>query len=338
MHKLYTIIQDVEKTHHNLGNAVAFSAICIKARICLLIVSPAGCGKSVVSEAIGATYPTTIRMDSVTRSGLRDFKEEFTNFKGLVVIDDMGKIDSSYNRRHTISSFAELCYSHFISKHTMAVTLEIADFFGSAILNIQPSILAEVYEFAEWESVIQDKTCRYYHLYRPTIPMDSKPSVSIDWGIDLDKVKKPDHRYKMYPKLDAVAGIQWSDARVLEHLDKLLQATAALDRRDYVSNEDMVLLHKLMKPMSIERYIFKKYGFETGRHMETNLAAVLVEFASWRNITIERIARDYKISPSTVYSLLVDIREWFEESSVASKRLVPTAALKKVLKEAGVEK
>ncbi|GAI19551.1 unnamed protein product, partial [marine sediment metagenome] len=152
------------------------------------------------------------------------------------------------------------------------------------------------------------------------------------------KVKKPDHRYKMYPKLDAIAGIQWSDARVLEHLDKLLQSTAALDGREYVSNEDMVLLYKLMKPMSIERYIFKKYGFETGRRMETNLAAVLVEFASWRNITIERIARDYKISPATVYSLLVDIREWFEVSSVASKHLVPTKELKKVLKEAGVGK
>lgn len=338
MHKLHTIIQGVEKTHPNLGNAIAFSAICVKARMCLLIVSPAGCGKSAISESVRETCPLSYRMDSVTRSGLRDFKEEFTNFKGLVVIDDMGKIDSSYNRRHTISSFAELCYSHFISKHTMAVTLEIADFFGSAILNIQPSILAEVYEFAEWESVIQDKTVRYYHLYRPIKPMDTKPSFNMDWGIDLDMVHKPDHRYKLYAKLDDIAGIQWSDARVLEHLDKLLQATAALDRRENVSNEDMALLYQLMKPMSIERHIFKKCGFETGRRMETNLAAVLVEFASWRNITIERIARDYKISPSTVYSLLVDIREWFEASSPASKRLIPTPELKKVLKGAGVEK
>ncbi|GAH53668.1 unnamed protein product, partial [marine sediment metagenome] len=56
-------------------------------------------------------------------------------FGGLVVIDDLGKVDTNYSRIHTVTSFAELCYSHFISKHTMTVTVEIGEFHGSAILN-----------------------------------------------------------------------------------------------------------------------------------------------------------------------------------------------------------
>jgi hypothetical protein len=93
-----------------------------------------------------------------------------------------------------------------------------------------------------------------------------------------------------------------------------------------------------MKPMTVERHVFRKHGFETGRWMDSNLAAVLVEFASWRNINVERIARDYKVSPSTVYRLLSEIKEWFVESQVKSKLLIPKPELKQVLKEAGVER
>jgi len=338
MHQLYSLIEEIEKTHSSLGNAMAFAVVCVKAKKCLLIVSPAGCGKSAISDTVYANHPDSFRLDSVTRSGLKDFKDVFSSFHGLVVMDDLGKVDSLYNRKHTISTFAELCYSHCISKDTFTVTIEISDFFGSSILNIQPPILAEVYEYPEWESVIQDKTIRYYHLYRPTKPNENKPSISIDWGIDMDLVRKPRHDYKLYSKLEAIASIQWSDARVIEHLNALLRASAALDRRQDVKNDDLQLLYKLMKPMTIERHIMTKFGFETGRYMNTNLAATLVEFASWKNISIDRIARDYKISPATTYRLLSEIKEWFRADPVMAKKLIPKPELKKILKEAGVER
>lgn len=154
----------------------------------------------------------------------------------------------------------------------------------------------------------------------------------------MDLVKKPYHHYKLYSKLEAIASIQWSDARVIEHLNALLRATAALDRRQEVRNEDFMLLYRLMKPMIIERYIMTKVGFEVGRYMNTNLAATLVEFASWKNISIDRIARDYKISPATTYRLLAEIKEWFRADPVMAKKLIPKPELKKILKEAGVER
>ena len=118
----------------------------------------------------------------------------------------------------------------------------------------------------------------------------------------------------------------------------MLKASAALARRQDVTNEDLVLLYRLMKPMTVERHIKTKFGFETGRHLDTNLLAVLVEFASWRNINIARICRDYKISESTVYRLLSEIKEWFVPSEQMAKKLMPKPELKKVLKEAGVER
>jgi len=332
---LTDLIANVNATHPDLGNAVAFATIATKAKKCLLVVAPAGCGKSATGDAVGAAHPEAIRLDSVTRSGLRDFKDVFTHFQGLVVVDDLGKVDTNYSRIHTVTSFAELCYSHFISKHTMTVTVEIAEFFGSCIMNVQPPVLGMLVKADEWEVVTQDKTIRYYHLFRPTTPNENKPAPFIDWGIDLSLVKKPSREYKLWAKLEAIASIQWSDARCLEHLQDLLRATAALERRETVLNEDYILLHRLMRPMIIEKYIKSKYGFETGRSVSTNLLAVLVEFATWNPVTIDRICRDYKVSSATAYRLLSEIKEWFEPSETKSKRLVPKPELKRILKEVG---
>jgi len=338
LHQLYSIIQGVDETHPALGHAVAFSVLCAKARLCLLLVAPSGCGKSVITDTIASLHPDSVKLLSITRAQLGVKKEQFSNFFGIVLMDDMASAGSVYERKETLVAFSMLCYSHFISKHTFTTDFEITDFHGAAILNIQPAILAEIYTYPEWESLIQEKTLRYYHLYRPTKPNKEKLNVTVDWGIDLSLVGKPDHRYKLYPKLEEIAGIQWSDARVLEHLDNLLSASAALDRRQEVNQVDFQLLLRLIKPMTVERYIMHKTGFEVGRWMNTNLAATLVEFASWKDITINRVARDYKISPSTVYRLLLEIKEWFQASEPMSKKLIPKPELKRVLKEAGVER
>lgn len=338
MHQLYSIIKGVEETHPGLGNAVAFSIIATKARKCLLLVAPAGCGKSVITDGLGVKHPDAVRLLSVTRARLKVFTDVFSNFQGVVLMDDMAGAGSIYERKETLVAFSMLCYSHSISKHTFSTDFEIANFHGSAVLNIQPSILAEIYQFPEWESILQDKTIRYYHLYRPTKPNEDAPKFDIDWGIDIDLVQKPNRTYKLYSKLEDIGGVQWGDARVLEHLDTLLRATAALDKRQSPRQEDFVLLQRLMKPMVVERYIMQKVGFEVGRWMDVNLLDVLVEFASWKNISIERIARDYKVSHSTTYRLLMEIKDWFVQAQPMSKKLVPKPELRRVLKEAGVER
>lgn len=338
MHQLYDVIHKVEETHSGLGNAMAFAIIATKARKCLLLVAPSGCGKSVITDTIGVQHPDAVRLLSVTKARLKSYQDTFSNYQGVVLMDDMAGAGSQYERKETLVAFAFMCYTHFISKHTFTTDFDIWNFHGAAILNIQPSILAEIYQYPEWDSILQDKAFRYYHLYRPINPNENKPEVKVDWGIDVDMVKKPNKKYKLYFNLESIASIQFSDARVVEHLEGLLKATAALDRREVVKQEDYVLLRRLMRPMTVERYIMQKTGFEVGRWMNVNLLDVLVEFATWRNISIERICRDYKISPATTYRLLTEIKEWFQPSESMNKRVIPKPELRKVLREAGVER
>ncbi|GAI73479.1 unnamed protein product, partial [marine sediment metagenome] len=80
---------------------------------------------------------------------LKDYESTFSNFFGVILCDDMAGAGSMYERKDTIGAFCQLCYSHTVSKHTWTSDFEIINFFGAAVLNIQPALLAEVYQYPE---------------------------------------------------------------------------------------------------------------------------------------------------------------------------------------------
>lgn len=304
----------------------------------MVIVAPAGTGKSRATQAIGVAYPDKMVFDSITRSGLAVMQEDMTGFGGLVVIDDMGKIDTVYSRMATLTTFAELCYSHFVSKHTVSSHIEITNFEGSAVLNAQPPILGSVIASAEWEAVLMDKTIRYYHLYRPTKPTSEPPAYNVPQNIKPDDVKLTGVGGRAWGNLWKMAVCQWSDARALEHLQDLLRATAAWDNRDEVGRGDYRLLSELMRPLTIETYLITKYGLETDRIMELNLLALLVELASWKRLTIRRVCQDYKVAPGTVVRVLKELPDYFSIGEHSPEIIQISPKIGEILRQAGVKR
>lgn len=310
-HKLVSLIDNVNSTHPHLGYLMAMTIIAIKAEQFLLVISPSGCGKSAVSAVIKRSRKDSLSFLSITRARLADYAEQFTNFKGVVVMDDISGGGGEYERNDTVMAFAMLCHEHYTDKHTMVSNYEITNFHGSAILNVQPVLFADLYASSQWEGLLQDKSLRYYHLFRPSQPQKLPPDINIDWGIDIEKVAS-EQKYsgKIYDVLLRIAQVQWSDSRALQHLTMLLRATASLDNRIEVTESDYELLNILMRPMALEYYLFTKSEFEKGRMFDSNLCAMLVEFASWPRVDIARIARDYKLRPSTIYRILQNMDGW----------------------------
>lgn len=338
MHALKRVEKEVNATHPRLGSAAAFAMLCAKARKCLMIVAPAGTGKSSICRAAVASIPDSFVLDSVTRSGLKHFEDRFTGYEGLVVIDDMGKIDTMYGRLATVTTFAELCYSHFVEKHTITTHLEIRDFNGAAILNIQPPILAQVMSSDDWEAVTQDKTIRYYHLFRPSAPVNETPVVKLKSEVEIADVKLTGQHGAKWKALCELGYCQWSDARTLEHVADLLKAAAAWDGRTEVTPVDYKLLQELMKPLALERHLLSRLGFEQDRRFELNLLAMLVELSSWKGLTIERICRDYKVNAATVLRVLTMLPEYFEIGRQNPEMIVVLPKCKAILKELGVRR
>lgn len=337
LHKLRKLILDVERTHKGLGAMVAMNLICSKAKICILNVSTAGCGKSTSTDVLTLILGESAhKYTSLTLAGLKHMQDELNQFNGHITIDDMGGEKSEWSRVSTITVLANLVYTHFVKKITQGCVLEISNFYGSASLNIQPVLMQSIVQDNDWIAVIRDKVLRYYHLIRPTKPQQLLPTPNIKFGIPIQEVAAPTHKGKLWFQLVAIALCQWGYGRVIEYLPRLLRSVASLDERRTITEEDYRLLIKLMKPMQLERYIIQSFQFESGRTFDNNTYCLLVELASHGNPSIETICEDYKVSPTTVERLAMASPDWVWIKSNSPKRIMPQEQTTKILKTCGV--
>jgi hypothetical protein len=337
MHAVRKLIRQVDTTHKGLGAMIAMNIICAKAKMCILNVAPAGCGKSVSTDTVtGMLGEVARRYTSLTLAGLKHEMDELEQFNGHMLIDDLGGEKSEWSRISTVTVLANLIYGHYVKKVTYAGIIGISNFYGSASLNIQPILMQSIIGDSDWIAVIRDKVLRYYHLIRPIKPKVYLSNPTINYTIPIQEVVLPKYAGKLWYQLVAIGLTQWSYGRILEYLPKLLKATAALDARTHVTQDDYRLLIKLMKPMQLERYLVTSYGFESGRAFENNTYCILVELASHGQPTIEDICEDYKVSPETTTRLIQSSPQWCWIKANSPKKVMPTEQTDKILKLAGV--
>lgn len=311
MHELERIAGEANRTHPNMGPLVATTVMCTVARRMLLVVAPAGCGKSTGGRVVLNTHPNAKPIDSVTRAGLRDYAEAFTDFSGVVLTDDLGKTGGKYHRMEIMLAFAELVYTGYMGRTTVNTSYAITNFKGSALLNCQPVVLRDVLVTPEWDATIADKTIRYYHVYRPTDPVEVDPSVHVNWDVSFDKVAPPDIDTEPYSSLVRLGWIQWGRARSREHVRAMLRACAAIDGRDVVTEDDARVLKELMRPMTLEKIVVYKTGWEDGRHFDVGLLCLLIEFASYGAVHLDDIMVDYKLDEHRARGLMEALNKWW---------------------------
>jgi hypothetical protein len=316
---------------------VAMNLVCAKAKMCILNVAPAGCGKSVTTDNLTLMLGETAhKYTSLTLAGLKNISEELNQFAGHITVDDLGGEKSEWSRVSTVTVLANIIYTHYVKKITQSGILEIQGFYGSASLNIQPVMMQSIVCDNDWIAVVRDKVLRYYHLIRPTNPKPMFSTPKVEWGPPLQEVMHPEHKGKLYYQLVVIGLTQWGYGRVIEYIPKLLKAMAALDGRTHCEMEDYRLLAKLMKPMQLERYVIQSFGFETGRSFDNNAYCILVELATHGNPSIETICEDYKVSPATVERLAISAPEWCWIKVNSPKRICPQEQTANILKLVGV--
>ena len=192
----------------------------------------------------------------------------------------------------------------------------------------------------EWESSIQDKALRYYHLYRPLLPNLDFPKAEIRKGIDIDNVEdfEPDTKNIYWKKLVDFGGCQWSRARTKEHLIDMLRAIASLERRKNVIEADYILLAKLLMPMIVENLVVTKEQLEGERYLDNNLLALLVEYFSYDGeFPLGQIALDFKLSLSQAYRIMAGQNGNWQEISKSPTIYRPSKKLLQALKSLGLE-
>ena len=333
MHALADIAHYVNVSHSHLGELLAMSMVAVKARKCLLVIAPSGCGKTRVSDFMAASHPDSYSPDRLTIAGLKPYQELLSNYHGLVVVDDIASGYSQYTRLATISALTKLCSEHGIDSATATSHYRIENFYGSAIINCQPVLFRALVSSPEWEAQIQDKTIRYYHLYRPIKPRREFTPLVLDWGISIDEVEEPNPKALLYGALKDIVGAQWSITRVRDNLDDLLKATAALDGSKVVRQQDYKMLLKLVTPMKLERFCMIKEDFEYKRSLLVGLLYMLIEFVTYDRLTIRQFMDNYKINLRTAYRLLDKYKEYWIVVDKNPTTYAPSDELKRIIRE-----
>lgn len=301
------LINDVEKTHRNFGKLVAMLQVASRARKLTLVISPSGCGKSTAMEIIARNTPNVWRPDRTSIAGIANKQEMLTSFRSVIIVDDITTTGSEYARSAVVTVLVALCYSHKIESAMHGVEYNVEDFYGSALIGVQPIFLRSLMLLDEWEGSIQDKALRYYHLYRPTAPSISLPDVRLNSGIDYDKVSdfEPNVTNKNWQKLLNLGYSQWSMARAKEHMQDFLKAVASIEGRREVIDSDYAVLLDLLKPMAIENIVVQKESLEGERYLDNNLLALLCEYYSYNgSFPLAQVALDFKCSLQQTYKIM----------------------------------
>jgi len=311
MHKLAEVIKEVDKTHPGLGNLVAMCLLAIKAKKFLLVVAPRGCGKSRATEIAAQLSGNFIVPDGVSRADLGKMENVLNNFNGVFLIDDLSKAQTYYAMIHITSCLAELCYSHRLEIYLKGSECSIHNFNAAVIANIQPVLLRHIVKSSLWESSMMDKSIRYYHLRRPTIPNPEPIELNFSWGIDYGLVKPVNRKSKLFSQLCRVCECQFGVARVVEHTSHLLTASAAIDGRQEVTKTDYNLLFKLLAPLGVERLVYDKKELEARRYLNSDALSLITEFITHGNFTLRHLARDYNLSESRCREIMTTVqKDW----------------------------
>jgi AraC-like DNA-binding protein len=320
-HYLEKVVKEVNKTHLGLGEQCAAELLAYRAAIAVINVGVRGTGKSAGSNAVANAVNSdkVMLFDSFTRSGLKDIQDDLTGYDGLIIMDDLAKIDTIYSRIAMTTTLAELTYSGFIRKLTVALNIDVHSFTGGAIMNCQPVVLNSIVVDDAWEGSIADKTLRLYHLFRPITPRTQPPNIPKPNSMNKDMVNKPNIRSKEWTELTKLLECEWSKGRVLEHGLNLLKAAASFDGRKKVIKSDYAIIRRLLKTMKLEKELVTKAGLETDRNFANNLHCVLTEINTYGNPTLKQIAQNYKCSERTVERVVGNLTNYCYFVSVKRK-------------------
>jgi len=302
----------------------------------LLVIAPAGTGKSRVSRDVGSVNPAgKLFIDRVTVANLKRYKTDLEYFSGSVIVDDIAGMITEYSRVATAVLFAKLTYEHVVDMGISNERIKIKGFDGSTTTNIQPTIFQQLCGKPEWEAHLRDKTIRWYHLLRPLKPNKKNINLEVEWGADRTTIKWHNNKTKLNA-LYRIGVTQWSPARVVEHIPDLVKATASLDGRSEVNENDYKLLLWLMKPLNIERYVLTKEAFESHPYFDRSVLYALTELATYGNkLTLDHIQRNYGVSERNAYRLIQSVKPYIIPRQQTGDFLRPTKRALEILREGG---
>jgi len=329
------IYRSIEKTHPRLGRIAVLETLCDVANKCLLVIGCSGTGKSAVMKYVSKNVSRKcLLLDSITVNGLKHIQTNLSDKSVSILVDDISKGGTEYSQVQTVVALAELSYSGFLKKYTQSVAIDIENFTGSVIINVQPLMLKRILRAPEFETDIRDKVIRYYHLPRPVNPNMKTPNGAIRYEYNYDDVEIPSevYRHELYLRSLDNFKHQFTIGRAVQHLNDLLKACAKLNERRIVDVDDLKVIEFLSRNFRLEREIYYKRDLEGPRKLDVNVIPILSIIASYGTRSLEDIMVEFQVRKSRAYEI---IKENSIYAQFKDEVLIPTNYAIELLRSIG---
>lgn len=335
-HTLFDYRRKIDRTHKGLGNLSVACLLACKARKAAIVAAVSGTGKTTAIRWAARQVPHgRIELDSITRSGLKSFEDELNGFSGVFTVNDLGAVDTAYSVRESCKVIALLSHEHGLSKKNVSMDLSISGYYGSALSTIQPASMNALVSGTEWDSVLQDKTTRYYHLTRPTAVNHAEIDLSVKWGPELEYVKATKDVNAHIVKYVKAEIQPWSDARAMAHWLDYAKAAAALAGRKAVLVSDFAAVKEILRPVNLESYLVWRESLSTQRSYLANDHCILTELATYGELSHKRTVKNYRISSRTLQRTLDTAGTWLIPGPRGSNKHLPSQQALDVFSECG---
>ncbi len=304
------IIYQTEKTHKNLGLYVVMNKLIDLADMGLLIVAPRGKGKTRTIEALTQIpHRDILVITNLTPAGLPKFINKLDNNNVTVLNKDLSGFYTEYLREVGLNLVSSILTDHEYISSTGRHYIEIHNSTISFISSLQPNLMHKLSKMSTYNSMYKDRFIRIYMIYyREVEPTPEYIKLNIELNpIPLEKITIPHSikESKQYKTLEKLLIEQTSPGRGKLYIQQLLKASASLNERDIVTDEDLQFLSLYIIPLGIEKIISERlYGPGEPLIFDHNAYSLLFYIYEQGQATRRMMMDEFKISRKTLQQTL----------------------------------
>jgi len=204
----------------------------------------------------------------------------------------------------TASTLTYLAYQHYLHRLDSTTNIEINNFNGAVIMNMQPAIYNRIIHEPSFEANIKDKSYRYFVLDLPKQNVELKHP----------KIKELQHIYYKFNdikvnidenKVNALADnmlYNMSAIRRKQLITKYVKLTAILNNHTTAMSEDYQFIAKLLLNNVIENELTERIGIKSAFTFNVFGYNLLLMAKKYGNMfKVDKMVKDTGISKRTIY-------------------------------------
>jgi len=289
------IVNQVENTHKHLGARVAFLKLVDLSNIGCIEVGVVGCGKSAALHGVMSLQHRHIFTKKFTLAASKRFSKVFSNTGVSWICLEMSDM-SNMVMENMLKVVGDLIYDHSCEINTSSYVCNIQNSDISWLGACTYEIFNRMWGLVTWRGTTKDRVLRYFPfvvgLRREDINLNRPdPTLNLGYLGSNNRMASMDLNNGYLTEIIDMMESQFSTQRAYDYSLRLLNSSARLNKRDYVSDADakFILLHKAN--ILAEKWASSKETVSSPLVVDTDTMQILAETLKSNGLSMKDFAK-----------------------------------------------